>query len=232
MGDAVPPEKLTVAVLRAQLQARGLSTDGLKPVLVARLTQALSETAAAAQDGASDMAVDAPLDAVPAPEAAAAAPAAAASEVVPAPEVAAAAPAAAAEEAVAAPAAAAPSPAAAAAAVADAPPVRPAELPAVPVARAPVRVRLAARVHARCCAPCNPKPSSRAARAPSCLPAHLQAPKAAAAAPRNAAGGISAAANGGGGMTVREVSLLTRPRASLAAPANAWHAPRSCCRTG
>jgi hypothetical protein len=128
MGDAVAPEKLTVPLLRAQLQSRGLSTDGLKAALVARLTQALRE--APLQDDTSDMAVDATPDSASAPEVAAAAQAAAPA-------------AASAEEAVAAQAVAAPSPAACdatVATVAEAPAIHAAELSAVQVRQRRSRV--------------------------------------------------------------------------------------------
>jgi|Laugresbdmm110sn_1035088.scaffolds.fasta_scaffold137071_1 hypothetical protein len=68
------PSKLTVPLLRAELERRGLETSGLKAVLVARLEGALaSETgAAAAAEAAPEPAatpVVQPIEAAPAPSA-------------------------------------------------------------------------------------------------------------------------------------------------------------------
>ena len=41
MSDTAAPDKMKVADLRAALQERGLDTKGTKPVLVARLQDAL-----------------------------------------------------------------------------------------------------------------------------------------------------------------------------------------------
>lgn len=41
MSDILDPSKLKVTELRAELQARGLSTKGNKPVLIERLREAL-----------------------------------------------------------------------------------------------------------------------------------------------------------------------------------------------
>lgn len=41
MSDVLDPSKLKVTELRAELQARGLSTKGNKPVLIERLREAL-----------------------------------------------------------------------------------------------------------------------------------------------------------------------------------------------
>eukprot|EP00500_Bicosoecida_sp_ms1_P002130 CAMPEP_0203807570 /NCGR_PEP_ID=MMETSP0115-20131106/1144_1 /ASSEMBLY_ACC=CAM_ASM_000227 /TAXON_ID=33651 /ORGANISM="Bicosoecid sp, Strain ms1" /LENGTH=66 /DNA_ID=CAMNT_0050716253 /DNA_START=29 /DNA_END=226 /DNA_ORIENTATION=- len=52
------PKKMKVAELRAELQARGLSTEGLKAALVQRLEQAIEDDAlidgAGGDDGGDD----------------------------------------------------------------------------------------------------------------------------------------------------------------------------------
>ncbi len=65
MEPPVAPEKLTVPLLRAQLQARGLPTNGLKAELVSRLQTALDAEACSA-DMAVDAAPAAPAAAAPA----------------------------------------------------------------------------------------------------------------------------------------------------------------------